>query len=256
MCLKSPHRFRSTWGPFSRYFSGSHVCQTCDGSTTWSSTLMIFGSSSIGAKATAVLTWTSVLWVERLEDLPLCRALPPRSLEVRPQPGERHLGDAPAAVDLLVLLVVVAGAVQLTSVGPFEPVLHGPDSRGGRSRRQLDLGHVAVVDGDDVAQDFSKARHEVVGALDDAASRVSRVDVDVTGEHLAHPVPVLGVHQPEVASLELLYGLDVVHARHGRSRGPLDRGPGSGSALRPLVLFRLLRGALLFQALARLLVLS
>src|SRR5436309_1684108 len=48
MCLKSPHRLRSTWGPFSRYFSGSHVCQTCDGSTTWSSTLMIFGSSSIG----------------------------------------------------------------------------------------------------------------------------------------------------------------------------------------------------------------
>src|SRR5436190_10116879 len=60
MCLKSPHRFRSTWGPFSRYFAGSHVCQTCDGSTTWSSTLMIFGSSSIAGHATAELTSASV----------------------------------------------------------------------------------------------------------------------------------------------------------------------------------------------------
>src|SRR3954463_697265 len=64
---KSPHRLRSMRGPCSRYFSGSHVCQTCDGSTTWSSTLMIFGSSSIAAKATAVLTPTSVL--PRVEDL-------------------------------------------------------------------------------------------------------------------------------------------------------------------------------------------
>src|SRR5206468_7266772 len=64
---KSPHRLRSTWGPFSRYFWGSHVCQTCDGSTTWSSTLMIFGSSSIGSQATANLTPASVFpWVEDL----------------------------------------------------------------------------------------------------------------------------------------------------------------------------------------------
>ena len=48
-----PHCFRSTRGPFSRYFSGSHVCQTWAGSTTWSSTLMIFGRSTaspIGSK--------------------------------------------------------------------------------------------------------------------------------------------------------------------------------------------------------------
>src|SRR5262245_59935316 len=32
-------------GPRSRYFCGSQVCHTCDGSTTWSSTLMIFGSA-------------------------------------------------------------------------------------------------------------------------------------------------------------------------------------------------------------------
>ena len=43
------------------------------------------------------------------------------------------------------------------------------------------------------------------------ATGVSGVDVDVVGEHLAHAVPVLGVHQPEVARLQLLDGLDVVH---------------------------------------------
>src|SRR5437764_15273373 len=66
MCLKSPHLFFSTCGPFSRYFSGSHVCQTCGGSTTWSSTLMIFGSSSIAPYGTAVLTSASVLRFENL----------------------------------------------------------------------------------------------------------------------------------------------------------------------------------------------
>ena len=44
-CLKPPHFFRSTRGPRSRYFSGSQVCQTWGGSTTWSSTLMILGSA-------------------------------------------------------------------------------------------------------------------------------------------------------------------------------------------------------------------
>src|SRR5262245_21275815 len=32
-------------GPRSRNFSGSHFCHRCGGSTTWSSTLMILGSS-------------------------------------------------------------------------------------------------------------------------------------------------------------------------------------------------------------------
>src|SRR3954454_9098337 len=37
---------RSERGPFSRYLAGSQVCQRCGGSTTWSSTLTIFGSSA------------------------------------------------------------------------------------------------------------------------------------------------------------------------------------------------------------------
>src|SRR5256885_16221575 len=41
-----PKRSRTMRGPFSLYFSGSHACQTWAGSTTWSSTLMILGSST------------------------------------------------------------------------------------------------------------------------------------------------------------------------------------------------------------------
>src|SRR3954453_19848433 len=37
---------RSERGPLSRYFAGSQVCQRWAGSTTWSSTLTIFGSSA------------------------------------------------------------------------------------------------------------------------------------------------------------------------------------------------------------------
>ena len=44
--VKSPQRARSTRGPCSRIRSGSRSCQRCAGSTTWSSTLMIFGSSA------------------------------------------------------------------------------------------------------------------------------------------------------------------------------------------------------------------
>src|ERR1700730_5456310 len=40
---------RSTLGPRSRNFGGSQVSQRWGGSTTWSSTLMIFGSSVIVA---------------------------------------------------------------------------------------------------------------------------------------------------------------------------------------------------------------
>ena len=43
MCFMPPTPRRSTFGPRSRYFAGSHGSQTCAGSTTWSSTLMIFG---------------------------------------------------------------------------------------------------------------------------------------------------------------------------------------------------------------------
>src|SRR5205807_3102683 len=98
MCLKSPHRLRSTWGPFSRYFSGSHVCQTCDGSTTWSSTLMIFGSSSIETYATARFDVDVSFW----------SGVRGGGLEVHTQAGQGHRLDAPATVGLLVCIVVVA----------------------------------------------------------------------------------------------------------------------------------------------------
>src|SRR5438874_4984276 len=154
MCLKSPHRLRSTWGPFSRYFSGSHVCQTCDGSTTWSSTLMIFGSSSIGAKATAGFD-ADVSFTAGRGSGPRPRSRSGRSfLEIVAQTGERHLLDVPAAVVLLVLLVVVAGAVELASVGPPQTVLHCPDSGGCCRRRQLDLRHVPVMHGEDIFEDL------------------------------------------------------------------------------------------------------
>src|SRR5712691_6812151 len=45
LCENAPHRLRSMRGPRSRYFCGNQVCHTCAGSTTWSSTLTIFGSS-------------------------------------------------------------------------------------------------------------------------------------------------------------------------------------------------------------------
>ena len=87
-----------------------------------------------------------------------------------------------------------------------------PRCRGRRVGRELDLGHVPVMHGEDIGQKAAETSHEVVGASDDAASRVRGVDQDVVGEHLTHGVPVLGVHRAEVAGLELLDGLDVVHA--------------------------------------------
>src|SRR6476469_135963 len=59
MWTKGANLSRFTRGPCSRYFSGSHVCQTCAGSTTWSSTLMIFGSS-IRSSVSAVQGCTSM----------------------------------------------------------------------------------------------------------------------------------------------------------------------------------------------------
>ena len=47
-----PEKWRER-GPRSRHFEGNHVCQTWGGSTTWSSTLMIFGSSRIEGSPTS-----------------------------------------------------------------------------------------------------------------------------------------------------------------------------------------------------------
>ena len=48
MKIISPSGACSTRGPMSRYFFGRRDCQTSAGSTTWSSTEMIFGISGMG----------------------------------------------------------------------------------------------------------------------------------------------------------------------------------------------------------------
>ena len=55
----------------------------------------------------------------------------------------------------------------------------------------------------------------------------------VVGEHLAHPVPVLGVHGPEVAGLQLPDRLDVVHRADRRARRKPARACGSPHRGRP-----------------------
>src|SRR6266498_3613209 len=47
MCFIVPIPRRSTLGPRSASLAGNQVFHRCAGSTTWSSTLMIFGSSAI-----------------------------------------------------------------------------------------------------------------------------------------------------------------------------------------------------------------
>src|SRR5258708_6086199 len=46
MCFMTPMPRRSTCGPAARCLAGSHRSKRCAGSTTWSSTLMILGSSA------------------------------------------------------------------------------------------------------------------------------------------------------------------------------------------------------------------
>src|SRR5207248_2863045 len=127
-------------------------------------------------------------------------------------------------------------------------VLQGPDASGGRFGSQLDLRHVPVMDGDDVSQDLLEPGHEVVGALYDAVARVGGVDVHVVGEHLAHVIPFLGVHQPEVPGLELLEGLDVVHT--GTVRRPRHDGPVVAGSILVLGGTRFLGRAVVAAALA------
>ena len=85
--------------------------------------------------------------------------------EVGVQPGQLRRLDAPLAVGLLVGLVVVAVAV--------EPHAVGPDRRCRCSaqmpvavvvRREVDLGHVALVHGDGAVEGLLQERHERVGA--------------------------------------------------------------------------------------------
>ena len=132
--------------------------------------------------------------------------------EVHVEPGELRRRDPPLAVDLLVGLVVVAVAVEPHAVRPDRRGPAAPRSRSPSSvRRQLDLGHVPVVDGDRVGERLAEERHELVGAGDHATAGLGRVHHDVVGEDLAHPVPVLGVHGAEVPRLELPDRFEVVH---------------------------------------------
>src|SRR5438132_8619276 len=61
LCENAPHRLRSIRGPVSRYFCGNQVCHTCAGSTTWSSTLTIFGSSIEALPRPASAVWSLTL---------------------------------------------------------------------------------------------------------------------------------------------------------------------------------------------------
>jgi hypothetical protein len=107
----------------------------------------------------------------------------------------------------------VAVTLQAGAVRPHDAVVQGPDAGRRGRRRQGDFGHVAVVHGDRTGQRLLQEGDEGISAGDDATARIRRVHDDVVGEHLAHARPVLGVHRPEVARLELLDRLDIVHAR-------------------------------------------
>src|SRR5438309_83675 len=69
LCENAPHRLRSMRGPFSRYFCGNQVCHTCAGSTTWSSTLTIFGSSIEALPRPASAVWSLTLASGRVVSL-------------------------------------------------------------------------------------------------------------------------------------------------------------------------------------------
>ena len=98
----------------------------------------------------------------------------------------------------------------------------------------LDLRHVAVVHGDHVPEHQHQHLEEHVHAV--RRCRPSPlVDVDVGREQLAEPVPVLRVHQAEVARPELLDGLDRRPLRPRRFRFPCRSAitpDGSGRARR------------------------
>ena len=73
---------------------------------------------------------------------------------------------------------------------------------------------MALVNGHRATQCSLKECHELVGPAYDVAARFARVDHHVVGEHLPHPVPVLGVHGAEIAGLEAPDLLDFVHVGH------------------------------------------
>jgi hypothetical protein len=82
---------------------------------------------------------------------------------------------------------------------------------------QRDLGHVAVVHRYQRLEDLAVARDELLAAgIADVRMRSAVEAAEIGREQLAPRVPLLGVHEAEVARLEALDRLDVlaVQARH------------------------------------------
>jgi hypothetical protein len=120
--------------------------------------------------------------------------------------------DPPTPIDAPVLLVVVAVALQalrrpVSREG--EVIEHGPDASGRVGSGDGDLGHVAVVGGDDAVEDLGEEGEDPVRTVLDGAVGVEDRGV---GEERGEAGPVLGVHEPEVAGLELFDLLDVEEA--------------------------------------------
>src|SRR6266540_4272060 len=86
--------------------------------------------------------------------------------DVHVEAGQPQSLDPPRAVDQLVCLVVVAVAAHSGVIWPPDGVLQRPDPGRSRRRRDVDLGHVAVVHGDRVAEGSLEELEELVGALD------------------------------------------------------------------------------------------
>src|SRR5262245_64268434 len=130
-------------------------------------------------------------------------------LDVAAQAGEPHALDPPAAGLLHVLLVVVAVSLE-RELRQLDVVEHRPDPPGARRARELDLGHVPVVDRGRGREDLPVLGDDVVAPVE-VQLRMRPLDdpLEVLGEDLRPLVPALLVHQAEVTRLELLDLLDL-----------------------------------------------
>src|SRR4051794_25321185 len=178
--LKSPHFLRSTFGPRSRHFSGNQVCQTCGGSTTWSSTLMIFGSSRMFSSAlSATRSDMKVLYPENPNSVP----------DVSVSSGGRSGEDAPG--ELLDEFAALGGpaAYEVVEPGGFPRVgLAGDGIEVG-----LDGKRRGAADGSRIASGRFRVRADPArlrGHLLDRAEAVPHVGVARRDRH--HPLLARG----------------------------------------------------------------
>src|SRR5581483_8664712 len=158
----SPSPCRSTRGPRSRNFSGSHVCHRWGGSTTWSSTLTMRGISGV-----------AVLGLGGFDTGRLLRACP----DGRPDLTGRQIMIPPAAC-------------------------HGPEDAGrGRGSRRPVLGAAlvtveeAVAEGPEQLEGGIRAladppRRDVVEQRGDGLVEITRRQGDLTTERVAAQQPV------------------------------------------------------------------